>query len=165
MMSYVFIIIVHFFVFVSPCRENDDEHAIHHHFYKKIKLAFGKNKRTTISCVLIVIIFLFWSIYAIVKKMTTNVQLVVVFFLNLHFVKKLDDNELHTCRCLFSLLVYLYHCKKDDDEHATCIISHVSSTCFLASSRYDKILVRWVIPIVREIVLPNIPQFGSTFTI
>ncbi len=69
-----------FVFFLSPCRENDDEHAIHHHLFKKIKLAFGKNKMITMSCMFIIILFLFWSICPIVKKMTTSVQLVIVFF-------------------------------------------------------------------------------------
>jgi hypothetical protein len=33
---------------------------------------------------------------------------------------------LHTCHCLFFFLVYLYHCKKDDDEHATCRVQHAT---------------------------------------
>jgi hypothetical protein len=47
--------------------------------------------------------------------------------------KQKDNDELHTYHWLFFFLVYLYHYKKDDDKHATCIISPTSTACYLVT--------------------------------
>ncbi len=143
-MNYMLIIIVQFLFFFCHLVEKMMMNMQFIIIFGKKKLAFGKNKRTTMSYMFIIIFF----------------------FVLVHLSHcKGNDNKRATCHYRFSFSVCLYHCRKDDDDHATCIISPASITCYLAFSRYDKILVRWVIPIVGEIVLPNIPQLGSTFII